>query len=126
MLPFSLSRSPWTTYWIPPAQCGLRAHAGPATARSASAASAPVSVRALKGSSSSPQAVAVDLEAERGPQELGRLPRCEHAGHEDLEVLHHVRDVGIDRELQRDVLLVLLHVEKALLDRPVHAVVDVE
>src|SRR5213594_12026 len=99
MFPFCLSVMAWVRYWIPPAQCGFRAHAGPPTS-SATSTMVPggMDARRFTESSSSSQAVAVDGETERRPQEHGRLARRQHARHEDLEVLHHLRDAGVDRE----------------------------
>src|SRR6186713_3359705 len=128
-MPFSLSRSPPTTYWIPPAQCGLRASAAPGASRAATANSAASRWSREDftfGLLESGQTVAVHREVKVATEEDRSLAGRHHARHEDLEVFHHLRDRGVDGELQRDQLLVFVHVEKALLDRVVHTVVHVE
>src|SRR5260221_14459234 len=114
MLPLALSLRPMLRYWMPPAQCGLRACATPARAASTTTAATSAMER-FPSSSFTPEAaqgaarrlgqpVAVHLEAERGAEEGGRLARGQHAGHEDLEVLHDLGDRGVDGELERDLL----------------------
>src|SRR5215470_3849878 len=106
---------------MPPAQCGLRASAVPTSSAPTSAAAAPP--RTIESSFTmippSGEAVPVDREPELAPQERSRLAARHHPAHEDLEVLHDLRDGGVDRQLQSDELPGLVHVEEALLDRVV-------
>src|SRR5690348_8505279 len=98
---------------MPPAQCGFRAWAGPASpAVSAAPARARVSERFTMSSLAARlgEPVAIDLQAERGAEIGRRLARREHARHEDLEVLHDLGDRGVERQLERDLLLRLVHV----------------
>src|SRR6266511_2262733 len=113
---------------MPPAQCGLRASAGADSTRLAPQATAAAAAipRTFTGSSISRQAIAVYREYPADTEKPGRLARGHHAGHEDLEVLHHLGDLGVDRQLERDLLPGLVHVQEALLDRVVHSVVNVE
>src|ERR1051326_5455218 len=124
MLPFCLSASAWVRYWMPPAQLGLRAHAGALATSDSSRIEITMRRDVTGDASSSGQAIAVDRDTEHRAQVLGRLTGRQHARHEDLEVLHHLRDAGVDGELQNDRLRGFVDVEKALLDRVVHAVVD--
>src|SRR5437867_1685289 len=113
---------------MPPAQCGLRASADPTSSVPTSAAATPP--RAIEWGFTlippSSEAVPVHREPELAPQERRRLAARQHPAHEDLEILHDLRDGSVDRQLQRNELLPLVHVEKALLDGVVHAIVDVE
>src|SRR5438094_189459 len=89
---------------MPPAQWGLRAWATPArpVAPSPTAAITPMA-RDFTTPSFEPvsrQPVPVDGQAERGAEILGRLARGHHPRHKDLEVLHHLGDAGVDRQLQ--------------------------
>src|SRR5438067_247981 len=47
----------------------------------------------------------VDHERETAVKELRGAPRQHHPRQEDLEVLHDRRDLGVDREVERDELL---------------------
>src|SRR5258705_8013729 len=100
---------------MPPAQCGLRAHAATdASITTMAASTATVITRRFTPSSSSGQAVAVHRQAVRRPQVLGGLAGRLHARHEDLEVLHDLRNAGVDRQLQHDLFRYLVHVQEAL------------
>src|SRR5207247_8623206 len=57
----------------------------------------------------SQQARAVDDEREAAVEELGRAPRQHHAREEDLEVIHVRGDIGVDRELEREELLLVAY-----------------
>src|SRR5690242_4012677 len=124
MLPLDLSLSPMLRYWMPPAQCGLRACATPVTdATSTPAATSAMRRFTIASSAPAPssrtaralgQPVPVHLEAERGAEKFRRLARGQHARHEDLEVFHDLGDRGVDGQLERDLLLRLVHVEEAL------------
>src|SRR5215813_5725344 len=94
---FALSFIAWVRYWMPPAQCGLRAHAGPpANAARARTIEATRYLRTVTGSPpTSGQAVAVHREAEGRPQVLRRFARRQHSRHEDLEILHDLRNRGV-------------------------------
>src|SRR5947207_12226303 len=49
----------------------------------------------------SQQRCSVDGELELAVKPLGRSPAHDHPREEDLEVLHHVADLRVDRELER-------------------------
>src|SRR5439155_14039101 len=68
----------------------------------------------------------VDDEREIAVEEFGRTPRQHHARQEDLEVLHDRRDLGVDRELERDELFLAADLDLGGGNRVVHTVVDVE
>src|SRR5437773_297613 len=68
----------------------------------------------------------VDDEREIAVEEFGRTPRQHHARQEDLEVLHDRRDLGVDRELERDELFLAADLDLGGGNRVVHTVVDVK
>src|SRR5689334_24286397 len=101
---------------MPPAQCGLRASAVPqpstnnaSTVPTAACRRRFTSVLLAQGS----QAESVHGQPETGAEVAGRLARRLHARHEDLEVLHDFRDLVVDGELQRDLLVGLVDVQEA-------------
>src|SRR6266496_670586 len=68
----------------------------------------------------------VDVQLELAFQSLCSSPAHDHAVQEDLEVLHDVADVGIDRELEGGRSGTRVYAEERLFGRVVHPVVDVE
>src|SRR6266542_2520327 len=68
----------------------------------------------------------VDGELELAVQPLGSAPAHHHALQEDLEVLHDVADLGVDRKLQRYRSGSRVYPEKRLFGGVVDPVVDVE
>src|SRR6266540_4295723 len=68
----------------------------------------------------------VDGELELAVQPLGSAPAHHHALQEDLEVLHDVADLGVDRKLQRYRSGSRVYPEKRLFGGIVDPVVDVE
>src|SRR5207247_2176242 len=68
----------------------------------------------------------VDGELELAVQPLGSAPTHHHSLQEDLEVLHDMADLGVDRKLQRYRSGSRVYPEKGLFGGVVHPVVDVE
>src|SRR5262245_62671858 len=69
---------------------------------------------------------AVDEQLELAVQHLGREPTQLHAPEEDLEVLHDLADLGVDRQLEAHGLGLRVYAQERLFGREVHAIVDVE
>src|SRR6266516_4624803 len=68
----------------------------------------------------------VDGELEPAVQPFGRPAAHHHPLEEDLEILHHVADLRVDRELERHGSGRRVYPEKRLFGPVVHPVVDVE